>query len=177
MAHYAVTAIGRDRPGIVAAIAEALLDLNGNIEDSRMAILGGHFSVMLVVSLGEDADETTAAARLEPVASTFGLEAIAVNRIDEIDTEESAPTQLMSVYGADHPGIVHTISRTLALLAVNITDLSTQLAGDPEAPIYLLVMELGLGGTEQATLEAALEEVASVAQVEVSLRTITAEAL
>ena len=36
---FAVTAIGRDRPGIVAAISEALLELKGTIEDSQMSIL------------------------------------------------------------------------------------------------------------------------------------------
>ena len=51
MAEFAVTAIGRDRPGIVAAISAALLDLEGNIEDSQMAILRGHFAVMLIVKL------------------------------------------------------------------------------------------------------------------------------
>jgi predicted amino acid-binding ACT domain protein len=34
MPEFAATAIGRDRPGIVAAISEALLALQGNIEDS-----------------------------------------------------------------------------------------------------------------------------------------------
>jgi glycine cleavage system transcriptional repressor len=41
MPEFAVTAIGRDRPAIVAAISEALLELQGNIEDSRMSILRG----------------------------------------------------------------------------------------------------------------------------------------
>ena len=42
--HVAVTAVGADRPGIVAAVSRALYDVGGNIEDSRMAILGGHFA-------------------------------------------------------------------------------------------------------------------------------------
>ncbi len=39
MSDYAVTAIGRDRSGIVAALSRALLELHGNIEDSQMSIL------------------------------------------------------------------------------------------------------------------------------------------
>ena len=56
MPEFAVTAIGRDRPGIVAAISAALLELDGNIEDSQMSILRGHFAVMLIVKLPETAD-------------------------------------------------------------------------------------------------------------------------
>ena len=31
MAHFAVSAVGRDRPGIVSAIAEGLLELEGKL--------------------------------------------------------------------------------------------------------------------------------------------------
>ena len=48
--NLAVTAIGRDRPGIVAAITSALLEAGGNVDDSQMSILHGHFAVMLIVS-------------------------------------------------------------------------------------------------------------------------------
>ena len=66
MPEFAVTAIGRDRPGIVAAISAALLELDGNIEDSQMSILRGHFAVMLIVKLPE--------ARRTQTTSTGALE-------------------------------------------------------------------------------------------------------
>ena len=56
MRTFAVSAIGADRPGIVAAVTGALLPHGINIEDSRMAILGGRFAMMLVVTVPEDAD-------------------------------------------------------------------------------------------------------------------------
>jgi glycine cleavage system transcriptional repressor len=52
MRHFAVTAIGADRPGIVAAVSNVLLDHEGNIEDSQMTILCGRFTMMLIVSTG-----------------------------------------------------------------------------------------------------------------------------
>ena len=36
-----VTASGPDRPGIVSAVARAVLDASGNVEESRMARLSG----------------------------------------------------------------------------------------------------------------------------------------
>src|SRR4051812_49909019 len=44
-----LTAIGRDRPGIVARIAKVLLEHGLNIEDSQMRILGGRFAMMLLL--------------------------------------------------------------------------------------------------------------------------------
>ena len=48
---YVITAVGKDRPGIVAGVTEVLFDLGGNIEDSSMTILAGEFAMILIVSL------------------------------------------------------------------------------------------------------------------------------
>ncbi|MBZ0186776.1 MAG: hypothetical protein K8F91_11050, partial [Candidatus Obscuribacterales bacterium] len=39
-----VTAVGEDRPGIVARVTEVLSGHGANLEASRMAILGGEFA-------------------------------------------------------------------------------------------------------------------------------------
>jgi len=48
--HLAVSAIGADRPGIVAAVTGVLVDRGCNLEDASMSILRGHFAMMLVVA-------------------------------------------------------------------------------------------------------------------------------
>ena len=45
---YAVTVLGHDRPGIIAATTAGLAGLGLNIEDSTMTLLRGHFSMMLL---------------------------------------------------------------------------------------------------------------------------------
>ena len=47
----AVTVLGHDRPGIVADVTRALADLHGNLEDSTMTLLRGHFVMVLLLSL------------------------------------------------------------------------------------------------------------------------------
>ena len=42
MNEVAVTAVGADRPGIVAARTGALLEIGGNLEDMRAALLRVH---------------------------------------------------------------------------------------------------------------------------------------
>jgi len=160
----------------VAAIAEGLLAVDGNVEDSRMTILGGHFAVMLIVSTPEDRDAAAVEAALEPAAESLDLVALSVS---EVAREEAggAPDHVITVYGSDHPGIVHAVSAELADAEVNITDLQTRLAGSSEAPIYVLMLEVGLGSADAGELRARLDRVAAAAAVEVELRELDAEAL
>ena len=41
---FAITVVGHDRPGIIAEVTGALADLGGNLEDSSMTLLRGHFA-------------------------------------------------------------------------------------------------------------------------------------
>src|SRR5512141_473729 len=52
---FALSAIGRDRPGIVADLAELIYECDCNLEDSSMTILGSEFAVLLLLT-GESED-------------------------------------------------------------------------------------------------------------------------
>ena len=47
--HLVISALGRDRPGIVNQISKAIYELDCNITDSRMTVLGGEFAILLLV--------------------------------------------------------------------------------------------------------------------------------
>jgi glycine cleavage system transcriptional repressor len=51
---FALSAIGRDRPGIVADLAELIYECDCNLEDSSMTLLGSEFAVLLLLT-GEEA--------------------------------------------------------------------------------------------------------------------------
>jgi glycine cleavage system transcriptional repressor len=173
--NFAVSAIGRDRPGIVAAVSGVLLELGGNIDDSQMSILHGHFAVMLIVSLPDEVSGEELAQRLERVRDELGLEGLAVSGLDEL-SPAAAPTHVLTVYGADHPGIVHAVSSALAERGVNITDLRTKRTGDESSPVYMMVMEIAVPESV-AELAEALRGVGSEAAVEVNLRELDSETL
>ncbi|MEJ7875872.1 MAG: ACT domain-containing protein [Solirubrobacterales bacterium] len=176
MPEFAVTAIGSDRPGIVAAVTGALLGLGGNVEDSQMSILGGHFAVMLLVEVPAGVGREAVVERLGDVAMEHELEAISVAEVGA-GSATSPPSHVLSVYGADRQGIVHAVSSTLAEAGVNITDLETKLAGSDEAPVYVMVLEVALGDATPSDVEAALLRAGGETGVEVSLRELDAEAL
>jgi glycine cleavage system transcriptional repressor len=181
MRHLAVTAIGRDRPGIVAAVSRALLAHRANVEDSQMTILRGHFTMMLVVSLPDDADLGTLGDDLEDVRAELGLEAVVLSPLEELDAAfEPVPTHIVTLYGADHPGIVHAATSALAERGVDITDLTTKLAGESvdQPGLYALMMEIAPPpAVDEDELREALRAVGEEQGVEVSLRALDTEAL
>jgi glycine cleavage system transcriptional repressor len=139
--NLAVTAIGRDRPGIVAGITGALLEFGGNVDDSQMSILHGQFSVMLIVSVPDDADVDAISGRLEEAGKELGLGGIAITPVSELD-RGAGPTHVLTVYGPDRPGIVHDVADLLAGHDVNITDLRTKRTGSADSPLYTMMMEV-----------------------------------
>src|SRR2546428_8606452 len=48
--HLVLTAIGKDRPGIVADLAEMVFELGCNLETSSMINLGSEFATMVLLS-------------------------------------------------------------------------------------------------------------------------------
>lgn len=161
----------------MAGIAEALLGAEGNIEDSHMSILRGHFAVMLIVAVPDSVDREQLARRLEPVRARLGLEALAIDAVDEVDPARPLASHVITVYGSDHPGIVHAVTAALADQGVNITDLQTRLTGTGDEALYLLLMEVSLGGADPAAVQSALDAVSRDARVEVGIRPLDAEAL
>src|SRR5204863_9447938 len=97
-----LTAIGRDKPGIVARITRVLLEHGLNIEDSTMRILGGRFAMMLL--LRGSASEERLYKDLLDTARELGLDYIYVHPISELEAVPAKPTHMASLYGADRQG-------------------------------------------------------------------------
>ena len=169
MHELAVTAIGSDRPGIVAAVTRVLQDRGGNLEDSAMTILGGHFAIVLLVATEEDAE--TLSSALAEATSELGL-TVSVSRADGRRKPVDA-THLLSVYGTDRPGIVAGVTETLAELGANITDLETQVIGSGDDAVYAMVIELV--APEDEGLAGRLDDVCTRLGVDHTLRSIEAE--
>jgi glycine cleavage system transcriptional repressor len=139
VAHYVVFAVGADRPGIVARLTGALYDVGANLLDSSMTILSGHFAVALAL----DAQIPVAAleAALADVAQRLDL-GVTVREVDPAGVPPTGARHVVAVYGADHPGIVARVAHELATRGVNIVDLETRRVGDPDDPVYAMVLEV-----------------------------------
>lgn len=183
MSHVAIAAVGADRPGIVAAVTKVLVEHDCNLEDTSMTILRGHFAMMLIVAAPDTLDPTQLEAALAEPAERFHL-MVAVRVIEELPSASASPKGadsdrwIVSVYGADHPGIVHEISTLLASQGVNIVDLSTRVIGDAERPVYAMVLDVLLPpGADPSALGEELDALARDLGVECSLHRDEADIL
>jgi glycine cleavage system transcriptional repressor len=170
MRKLALTAIGRDRPGIVAGVTAVLLRHEVNIEDSQMGILGGYFTMTLILAAPQTTDRELLGQELDAARRVLGLEALVLREVGPLGEEPAEPTHVVTVYGVDHLGIVHAATRTLADQGANVTDLNTRLLESPgEEPIYVLMMEVALpAAVAGEVLEAALR--AQLSGIDVSVR-------
>ncbi|HVF53797.1 MAG TPA: ACT domain-containing protein [Actinomycetota bacterium] len=138
--HIAVTAIGPDRPGIVAAVTQVLFDLGCNLEDATSTILRGHFSIVLVVNVPPEIGFDDVQNALEPAGRDLGL-VVSARPVGDAAPAQGRATHMVSVYGADRPGIVFKVTAALAERSVNILDLNSRMLGDDDA-IYALMLEV-----------------------------------
>jgi glycine cleavage system transcriptional repressor len=176
--HVAVTALGADRPGIVAAVTGVLMRHGGNLEDTAMTNLGGHFAMMLVV---EVPDGESAVALERSLAEEVGVLGLTVVVRPIADAPGGGPTGdpwAVSLYGADRPGIVHLVAQKLADHGANIVDLSTRVIGPGPEHAYVLLLELSLPATADADgLGRELDALATELGVEIHLRPDDADVL
>lgn len=174
MSLLAVTVLGHDRPGIVADTTAALARLGGNLEDSTMTLLRGHFAMLLLVQTA--ASVTDVEAALGSLAADGAL-AVDVREVPDAGAPTTASTgapYVLSVHGADRPGIVGGLTGVVAAAGGNVTDLSTRLTGD----LYVLLAEVALpSGCDVVALEQRLRAAAEELGVDVWLRALDTDEL
>ncbi len=176
MPYFALTIIGRDRPGIVSQVTEILYQQGFNIADSSCSILGGQFSMILIISNPEMSAEEqfrSAFSSLEEQQLSVFIRTLKPG--GEIRPEMSGELCMISVYGSDKPGIVFQVAKELGDRKINITDLNTKLVGEDDKPVYVMMLEALLPeGTEIETVEKWMAELKKELQVDISVRSLIA---
>jgi glycine cleavage system transcriptional repressor len=170
---FALSAIGRDRPGIVADLAELIYECDCNLEDSSMTILGSEFAVLLLLS-GEGPDvERRLSAGCKRLEWEKRL-TVFFRPLDESPHGAHRRGTAMEcvVTGVDKAGIVARVARTLADAGINVTDLRTESRPEPETgtPIYTMRMQMSVPpAVDRRTLRERLERVAAELRVDLTL--------
>lgn len=142
--------MGKDRPGIVDEVSTFLFEKSANIEDSRMAVMGGCFSVMVLFSCsGEELENIDVGlSELESLGFETSLHGA---KAPETAFDAFEVPLKMEVTSMDHPGIVQKVVRILRHHDVNICAMKTRTAGAPlsGAPIFNMVLEGVVPGEKQ----------------------------
>ena len=77
--------------------------------------------------------------------------AITVSPVESLERGPQA-SHVLTVYGADHRGIVHGVAEIIAAAGFNVTDLRTRRTGTEESPVYTLMMEIAPPVTDDETV-------------------------
>lgn len=171
-----LTAIGKDRPGIVASVSKVLFETGCNIEDSSMTILRNDFAMILMVGLPKDKETKFLNKKLEPVRKKTGL-SIVLRDLQTNEIKAATPASglpyMISVYGTDKPGIVYRISQFLAAKKINITDVETKIVPSQNNEIYVMFLEASIPSSVNTDdFSAALNRIAAELHIDITAKPI-----
>ncbi len=139
-----LSAIGTDRTGVVQDITKVILACGGNIEESRMTILGTEFAVLMLVSgswhtlsrLETALDKLTANENLTVSIRKTGARAIREDRMP----------YAVDVISLDQQGIVFSLADFFASRDIEIADVATRRysAAHTGAPMFAVQMAVNI---------------------------------
>ena len=142
--------LGEDRPGLVDAITQVLGKHGANLEDSRMAVLGGEFAMMFLCSLDASGVEGLCQelqSRAQELQLQLTWKVTAARRAQS----GTLPLQV-AVRGADHEGIVHNLVHYLAAQGVSVDNLESQLVNAPYSGVPLFEMQMRISAPASLSL-------------------------
>lgn len=130
---YVLNVMSNDHPGIVAAVSEAVESLGGNIDSCSQTVLGGYFTLIMIVSVPQPVDPDALAERVRGSGSGDSQFQVMVRpalAANDAAAVESSDRFVITAFGADQPGIVRRFSQYLAGKDINIVDLYGDRTGE-----------------------------------------------
>ena len=172
---FALSAIGHDRSGFVADLAELIYECDCNLEDSSMTILGSEFAVLLLLSgQGPDVERrlSTACKRLEWEKRLTVFFRPLESEPARSGTGERVTTYELHATGVDKAGIVARIARCLADHGINITHMQTYSRPEPGSGTAIYTMQITMdvpAGVGIAAVHERLEHIADELHIHIDL--------
>ena len=170
--YFALSLIGEDRPGIVKEVSSRIHQAGFNIEDSRMAVLGREFGLILLASGPQDSLNAVRDSLVGLQDQGFLVE------FKQTDAPSGAPPGTarvpyrVSVYGMDNEGIVHAFADAMAQRQINVEMLETESGAAPLSGADLFSMEMTIavpGDLPPAELRALITRLGDQHGVDASL--------
>jgi glycine cleavage system transcriptional repressor len=140
--YLVLSGMGPDKPGIAKEISEAAFRAGCGIEDSRMALLGGEFAILILIS-GEERAVKALSDGLRELESRTGLTLSVRPTTSQpaVRVEKGVPYRI-SVVGMDRTGIVYRVTSLLIRHGINIDALETAARNAPVTGTPMFHMDL-----------------------------------
>lgn len=118
--YLVLTAIGHNKTGLVSELTGLVSRCNCNVVDSKMAIFGGEFTVIMLVS-GDNACLVQLEVQLPPLAMELHL--LTMMKRTNRHLGINKPQYLLSIEGPDQAGTIKQITSYLAKQDIDVTSL------------------------------------------------------
>lgn len=125
---YLIAAFGPDKTGLVNSLTKIILEHNYSIADSRMSILGDHFSILMLISGSKDN-----ADKLKLELKKIGSLKITIENVNKRKIPHDIINYSIRVTGGDTVGIVHEVAHYLTANNVNIVTMETSVSNAPHS--------------------------------------------
>mgnify|MGYP001547786921 FL=1 len=135
-----ISAIGTDRPGIVNELSQLIVQNNGNIDDSRMTVLGGEFAIILLISASPD-ELNKIESILCREAENLALSVIS-KRTGAPDAKAETIPYIVDVVAIDNPGIVYKLADFFSSRHINIQSMRTDRYQAPHTGTQMFAIEM-----------------------------------
>lgn len=138
--YLVLSALGSDRPGIADQLARAAAASGCNIEDSRMAVMGGEFAVLMLVS-----GSARAIAAMEQACPAVGREldlSLHTRRTQPKPRQTASRPYRIEVSALDQPGLVHELANFFASRHINIESLETSTYAAPHTGSQMFTLQM-----------------------------------
>ena len=172
--HFVVlSALAPDRPGLVADLTSYVTERHGNVEESRMLILGGEFGVLVLVSGGEPAVEAIVRDIKQLETATGASVIVRRTKSPEDHRRGERKPVVIVAESFDRVGIVTALARALHDLELNIVSLETSSVEAPFTGATLFKIEAHVDvprGKSIAHIRAAMNDVAIKEGLDVEVR-------
>ncbi|MDD5300875.1 MAG: glycine cleavage system protein R [Gallionella sp.] len=139
-----ITASGEDKVGLVDRFSSKITESGCNIEESRMAVLGGQFALIMLLS-GPWNALSKLEGQLESLGDQLGLSIIHKRTQKRERTQPAIPYEI-DVVAMDHPGIVRDLAAFFSKNGINIEELQTDTYPAPHTgtPMFSVTMTVGI---------------------------------
>ncbi len=174
MTKIILAVLGRDRPGIVAAVTGILFEQNGNIENVSQTILQTEFAGIFIVSIPGDVSlevlHEALNARLKPMGLHAHIEPVSTEPAANAPTDPTEPF-VITTKGPDRKGLVAGISAVIARYGVNITNLQAVFKGGDDPGANIMIYEVDVPVTvDRQSLNRDLREKARSLALDISIQ-------
>lgn len=144
--YLVITASGEDKVGLVDQFSGKITDSGCNIEESRMAVLGGQFALLMLLS-----GPWNALSKFEGQLESLGKQlelTIVHKRTRQRERSQPVVPYQVEVVAMDHPGIVRSLAGFFSRNGINIEELHTSTYPAPHTgtPMFSVSMTVGIPG-------------------------------